>query len=304
MSKWRDQAKQPGAASQSQIPRSQMRSRLSLLSWRPPVGPPSAALCHSWPLLRTMCTLVTGVQFQADGVNLGPAVVSLPFEQLSVPTFLLSNGTHNITAIAYDAAGNSGVSAPVTVTVNNPLNESISQCPGNGIPEGTFLGCYYQYENGNMYADVYNSNASVPPPVPTLGTLITTRTDPAINFDWGGGNPAPGVIEWNSAEVWQGKQMFNAGTYTFTASVDGNTGIRVYVDGQMVRNQWLPNCGLGTVGNNCPESFTLSFLASGLRLIRVEAWHYYSQNNLYSVHLSWTLKAFGDQRPDQLHNRQ
>ena len=58
---------------------------------------------------------VTGVQFQADGVNLGPAVVSLPFEQLNIPTFLLSNGPHNITAIAYDAAGNSTASMPVTV---------------------------------------------------------------------------------------------------------------------------------------------------------------------------------------------
>jgi hypothetical protein len=139
-----------------------------------------------------------------------------------------------------------------------------------------------------MYVDVYNSNAGNPPPVPTLGTLITTRTDPALDFDWGAGDPATGVIEWNSSEAWQSQQSFNAGTYTFTASVDGNTGIRVYVDGQLVRNQWLPACGIATVRNNCPESFTLSFLQSGPRLIRVEAWHYYSQNNLYSVHLSWT----------------
>ena len=120
-----------------------------------------------------------------------------------------------------------------------------------------------------------------------MGTLITTRTDSAINFDWGGGDPAPGVIEWNSTEIWQGQQMFNPGTYTFTASVDGDTGIRVYVDGQMVRNQWLPRCGLTTPQNNCPESFNVSFMTSGPRLIRVEAWHYLSQNNLYSVHLSW-----------------
>jgi hypothetical protein len=231
---------------------------------------------------------VTGVQFQADGVNLGPAVVSLPFEQLNIPTFLLSNGSHSITAIAYDAAGNSTVSAPITVTVDNPLNTSISQCPSNSIPTGVFLGCYYQYYGGNMWVDVYNQDGTTAPPVPTLGTLITTRTDPAIDFDWGGGNPAPGVIEWNSSEAWQSQQMFNAGTYTFTASVDGNTGIRVYVDGQLVKNQWQPICGGNNVQNNCPESFTLSFLQSGLRLIRVETWHYYSQNNLYSVHLSWT----------------
>jgi hypothetical protein len=278
--KWRDQANSQGSATVTD-------TQPPIVSVVAPASDATVGGTMSVIAAASDNVYVTGVQFQADGVNLGSAVVSLPFEQLNVPTFLLSNGPHIITAIAYDAAGNSSVSAPITVTVNNPLNASISQCPGNGIPEGVFLGCYYQYENGNMYVDVYNSNASIPPPAPTLGTLITTRTDSAIDFDWGGGNPAPGVIEWNSSEVWQSKQMFNAGAYTFTASVDGNTGIRVYVDGQMVRNQWLPNCGLVTVQNNCPESFTLSFLESGLRLIRVEAWHYYSQNNLYSVHVSW-----------------
>jgi Bacterial Ig domain len=288
--KWRDQANSQGAS----VPSSSQGATFGQ-STQPPViavvAPASGtAVANIMSVVANASdnVHVTGVQFQADGVNLGPAVVNPPFEQVNIPTFLLSNGSHSITAIAYDAQGNSAISAPVTVTVNNPLNSSISQCPSNSIPTGVFFGCYFQYSGGNIWADVYNSNVANPPPAPTLGTLITTRTDTAIDFDWGGGNPAAGVIEWNSAEVWQSKQMFDAGTYTFTASVDGNTGIRVYVDGQMVRNQWAPNCGVATPQNNCPESFTLNFLQGGLRLIRVEAWHYFSSNSLYSVHLSWS----------------
>jgi hypothetical protein len=285
--KWRDQANSQGAAS-AQNAQNFQNGQPSVVSIVTPASGVTVGSTMSITADALDSVYVKGVQFQVDGANLGPAVVNLPFEQVNIPTFLLSNGSHSITAVAYDAAGNSTTSAPITITVNNPLNASRSQCPNNGIPDGAFLGCYYQYSNGNMWTDVYGSNASDPSSVPTFGTLITTRTDTALNFDWGGGNPAPGVIEWNSAEIWQGKQTFNAGTYTFTASVDGNTGIRVYVDGQMVKNQWLPVCGVGGVQNNCAESFTLSFLESGPRLIRVEAWHYYSENNLYSVHLSWS----------------
>jgi hypothetical protein len=288
--KWRDQANSQATAAVQTTSQSTISAQNApVVSIVAPASGTAVGNVMSVTADASDSVYVTGVQFQADGVNLGPAVVNMPFEQTNIPTFLLSNGSHSITAIAYDAAGNSTTSAPITITVNNPLNASISECPDN-TPEGAFLGCYYQYSNGNMYSDVYGPNASYAP-AGTLGTLITTRTDPAIDFDWGGGNPAPGVIEWNSSEIWQGRQMFSAGTYTFTASVDGNTGIRVYVDGQLVKNQWWPVCGVATIQNNCPESFTVSFLQSGLRLIRVEAWHYYSQNNLYSVHLSWSSAA-------------
>jgi hypothetical protein len=235
---------------------------------------------------------VTGVQFQADGVNLGPPVTSMPFEQVNLPTYLLSNGAHSVTAIAYDAAGNSAVSAPMTINVSNPFNASVSQCPSTNIPTGTFQGCYYQYTGTDIWTDVYNNNAMTPPPPPTLGTLITTRSDAAINFDWGAGAPATGVSDYQFIVVWQGKQTFDPGMYTFTTSVDGNTGIRVYIDGQMVENQWWPSCGATSSQNNCPQKFTTNFLTSGPRLIRVETFHVLSANNFDSVHVSWTKTTF------------
>src|SRR5690349_17105852 len=61
---------------------------------------------------------VVGVQFQLDGVNGGPEDTSAPY---SIPfdTTGTSDGTHTLTAVARDAAGNRTTSAPVTVTVAN-----------------------------------------------------------------------------------------------------------------------------------------------------------------------------------------
>jgi PKD repeat protein len=61
---------------------------------------------------------VAGVQFQLDGVNAGPVLTAAPY---SIPwdTASASDGSHTLTAIAADAAGNQTTSAPVTVTVAN-----------------------------------------------------------------------------------------------------------------------------------------------------------------------------------------
>jgi hypothetical protein len=61
---------------------------------------------------------VAGVQFRLDGVNLGAEDTTAPYS-ISWNTTLTGNGSHNLTAVARDAATNSTVSAPVTVTVAN-----------------------------------------------------------------------------------------------------------------------------------------------------------------------------------------
>jgi len=61
---------------------------------------------------------VAGVQFRLDGANLGAEDTSAPFS-ISWNTLGAANGTHTLTTIARDAAGNSTTSAAVTVTVSN-----------------------------------------------------------------------------------------------------------------------------------------------------------------------------------------
>ncbi|MGH8746240.1 MAG: Ig-like domain-containing protein, partial [Burkholderiales bacterium] len=61
---------------------------------------------------------VAGVQFQLDGANLGAQDAAAPYS-MSWNTTAASNGSHTLTAVARDAAGNATTSAPVSVVVSN-----------------------------------------------------------------------------------------------------------------------------------------------------------------------------------------
>src|SRR5438876_8933498 len=70
---------------------------------------------------------VVGVQFKLDGANLGAELTSAPYA-ISWATTAASNGTHSLTAVARDAAGNTATTAAVSVTVDNapPVMSSMS----------------------------------------------------------------------------------------------------------------------------------------------------------------------------------
>ncbi|HYR16318.1 MAG TPA: Ig-like domain-containing protein, partial [Mycobacterium sp.] len=61
---------------------------------------------------------IAGVQFKIDGANLNAEDTASPYS-ISWNSILTANGTHTLTAIARDAAGNLTTSAPVTVSVFN-----------------------------------------------------------------------------------------------------------------------------------------------------------------------------------------
>jgi hypothetical protein len=74
---------------------------------------------------------VAGVQFQLDGVNLGAEDTASPYT-LSWDTTTTVNGSHTLTAVARDAAGNVKTSTAVSVTVSNTTG-------GTSPPAGTLL---------------------------------------------------------------------------------------------------------------------------------------------------------------------
>ncbi len=63
-------------------------------------------------------TGVVGVQFRLDGANLGAEDTTAPYS-IVWNTTSATNGTHNLTAVARDAAGNLATSPIVSVTVSN-----------------------------------------------------------------------------------------------------------------------------------------------------------------------------------------
>lgn len=86
------------------------------------------------------------------------------------------------------------------------------------VNEGSFYACYYSGVN--------------------FDSLILTRADGQIDFQWGD-NPAPDArIPGTLFSVrWQGDFTFGDGSYTFTATTDD--GMRVYVDGDTIIDQWF-----------------------------------------------------------------
>src|SRR5439155_21586177 len=61
---------------------------------------------------------VAGVQFTLDGAPLGAEDTAAPYAT-TWNTTTASNGSHTLSAVARDAAGNMATATPVTVTVNN-----------------------------------------------------------------------------------------------------------------------------------------------------------------------------------------
>ena len=62
---------------------------------------------------------MASVQFLVDGINWGSPILAAPWIT-SWSTTAVSNGTHSLSAIATDSAGDKTTSAAVSVTVNNP----------------------------------------------------------------------------------------------------------------------------------------------------------------------------------------
>lgn len=74
------------------------------------------------------------------------------------------------------------------------------------------------------------------------------RVDSIINFDWGNGSPAPGVIQPdNFTACWTGEVLAPIDdVYSFHAIADD--GIRLWIDGQLIVDQWVPQPETETTG--------------------------------------------------------
>ncbi|MHB1357206.1 MAG: PA14 domain-containing protein [Anaerolineae bacterium] len=68
------------------------------------------------------------------------------------------------------------------------------------------------------------------------GAPAFVRDDPVIDFQWGDGSPAPGVPIDAFSVRWEGRWNFDTGGFRFSAFSDD--GVRVWVDGVLVIDQW------------------------------------------------------------------
>jgi len=70
-----------------------------------------------------------------------------------------------------------------------------------------------------------------------LRNLVLTRLDPRIDFNWGSGGPAPAVGDDNFSVRWTG-EVETAFTETYTFYTNSDEGVRLWVDGQELVDDW------------------------------------------------------------------
>ncbi|MEZ4516391.1 MAG: PA14 domain-containing protein [Chloroflexota bacterium] len=84
-------------------------------------------------------------------------------------------------------------------------------------------------QEGNWNAQYWNNRT-------LSGDPVLTRTESSINYDWGGGSPAPEVNPDNFSAEWRQTVNVPAGTYRFSATTDD--GMRVFVDNTVIIESW------------------------------------------------------------------
>jgi len=134
---------------------------------------------------------VAGVQFQLDGAALGAEVTTAPY---SVPwdTRTKADGSHSLSAVARDAAGNTSTSASVAVTVSNdtvPPTVSITAPSAGATVSGTVTVTASASDNVGVAGVRFQLDGA------PLGAEVTT---------------APYSVSWNTTTA-------AAGAHTLTA---------------------------------------------------------------------------------------
>jgi hypothetical protein len=133
---------------------------------------------------------VAGVQFKLDGVNLGAEDTTAPYS-VSWNTTSTSNGSHTLTAVARDAAGNSATSTAVPVTVSNTAPPPSGLWPNEpsgftvieetGWESGS-LGAWYRiHQSGDKPINVGSITNSI------IGESKTLQLDYPAGHGGGGG---------------------------------------------------------------------------------------------------------------------
>ncbi len=167
----------------------------------------------------------------------------------------LTAGNHTVKVEYYDRLQVARIHVwwqALTATTPTP---GPSPTPTTTAPTGGWLGQFYNNE--------------------TLeGTPVLTRTDPWIGFDWGTGSPAPAVWSDGFSVRWTQRVHFDTDHYRICAMSDD--GVRIWVGGTLVVDEWHPSSGL----SYCRPHW----IASGDYDVKVE---YYEHGGNALIYVWW-----------------
>ena len=205
----------------------------------------------------TLATSPAGLQLRLDGQ---PTTTPLTFDSvvgivrgLEAPTMHVSGGTtYEFVSWSDGGARVHNVSTPSTNTTYTATYRVSTGGTGNGLS-----------------ATYFNN-------IDLTGTTVT-RIDPTVDFVWGTGSPAAAIGADTFSARWTGQvEAQFTGTYTFYTQSDD--GIRLWVNGQQLVNNWTDH---GTTEN----SGTIALTAGQRYDIRLE---FYENGGGATARLLWS----------------
>ena len=164
--------------------------------------------------------------------NLGGAMVQLSWESVAPPT---ATPSPTLTPTATPEPTHTATPSPTTTPTPTPTPTATGT--PTPTPEPTYTSTPVPAEPPlpAQWSAAYYAN-------PDLGEpAALARIDAELNFDWGEGSPDAGIPADGFSARWIGELFLQAGTYAYTVTVDD--GCHVWVDGQLVVDEWHSSGG-------------------------------------------------------------
>jgi len=166
---------------------------------------------------------------------------------------------------------------PITLT-GSALVQAVAIAPGavnSAAASASFINSA-SAGNGSGLTGAYFANHTSANPF--TGSPVLVQTNATINFNWGATGPAPVVGANNFTVRWTGTvQAQFSETYQFSTVASGGT--RLYVNGQLVINNWVGKTAVTT------NSGSIALAAQQYYNIELD---YYQTTNNASVALWWS----------------
>jgi uncharacterized repeat protein (TIGR03806 family) len=214
---------------------------------------------------------------------------------MALPTIMPAGGpfTNSVTVTLADTTAGASLyytldgSAPSTgstlytgpfALTNSALLQVIAVAAGavnSGVANASFVDSSELGNGIGLVGAYYTNHTSLNP---FIGSPVLTQTNATINFNWSTNGPDPTVGKTNFTVRWLGSvQPQFSENYTFYTTADD--GVRLYVNGQLLINDWVDKTNATTDSNSIP------LIAQQLYNIELD---YYQKTNNASVSLSWS----------------
>ncbi len=177
---------------------------------------------------------VSKVQFRIDGVDIGASDVYSPY-QLTCITSQVGTGTHVLEAVAYDFAGNSTVSAPITVMIEAGVASHVLVYEAeDGRTNNTSLATSGSGYSGIAYVDYINSAGEyVELTVPVSGAAVAGEL--AVRYASAGSASEPLKILLNGTTVAASLATPPTGSDNASWATTGNVAVTLQPGNNVIR---------------------------------------------------------------------